>query len=604
MLRQPSPPSQSQPASPPRPQKTTQSPATPFQGESKFLGGDVPVFDPGAETVAWDGKAWNINNNRIFEARFERYLNEPEEDTSDDKAYNLIIKKILDLLAPAKITPSSLDEAFRMLPQASAYERDALIGDALASQVHSSWQAMKSRDRLASANRALEEERKRVEWNTKMASEDRSSHNSAPTNATAAREWSKQQQLERDARMQPYATRLLEINALLKANDLKQELSQLQAKIEFQALLVQLFLQRRFQHVLIGTRFYRAIFNDGGSALQVGEDAKNLFSKTTGMPPTVSTMDALSSEIVRDVAEGVKAFCFLLDNNEMESASKRLAETYIAGEYLPDIRTLPREKKRKALKFVQQSNQLLSALEVRDYALAEKLLDELATTAKDFDPSKPLAAIQTSKTVASMHLAKAKNAAITGDQVTLEAELKSATQLWPRNPALAEISTLIFSHADTQQRAIVDFDQLVSQKNYRQIFDGRARFITATSTYPERAADLQKILEQVTSMETAILRAKEFDRKGDSAGAWESVELAYRSFPEDSKLNAARADLTTKAADFVKTLRRAEELEKKGHLGSSLALYLTAQEMYPPSDFAREGIDRIVPIICPQDASR
>ena len=39
-----------------------------------------------------------------------------------------------------------------------------------------------------------------------------------------------------------------------------------------------------------------------------------------------------------------------------------------------------------------------------------------------------------------------------------------------------------------------------------------------------------------------------------------------------------RADLTTQAADFVRTLRSAQELEKKDQVGSSLAWYLKAQE--------------------------
>jgi hypothetical protein len=570
-------------------------------GQSRFLGGDLPFFDPGSETIMWDGRMWNINNNRLFQARFERYLNEPEETSETDLAYNAIIRRLLELLAPGQVGPNSLDEAFRLLPQAAAFERDALICDALANQVQSSWQALQARDRLAAANRSLEEERRRIEWNSRMTAQESPLSNTPPRSEAAAREWRRDRQLVRDLKMQPYVTRLTEVNALLKANELKQEVSQLQAKLEFQALLIHLFMQRRFQHVLIGTRFYRNIFADGDGQLQVGEDARNLFSRTSGMPPTVGTMDALASEIIRDVSEGVKAFTFLLENDEMESATKRLAETFIVGEYLPEIRTLPREQKRQALGFVRASNQLISALEVRDYTLAEKLVNELAETARDFDPSKPLAAIETAKTVAAMHLAKAKNAAVSGDQATVEEELRTATEIWPRNPALAEVAGLIFDRADVQQRALVDFDQLLSQRNYRQIFDDRARFIAATAVYPERAEELERILEQMTLVEGAILRAQEIDRRGDSIGAWESVERAYHDFPEDSKLNQVRADLTTKAAAFVSQLRTAEAHEERGQLGSSLAWYLQAQQNYPPSDFARDGISRIIPQIFPDD---
>src|SRR5580658_3982035 len=39
------------------------------QKNGSFLGNDVPSYDPGTEIMTWDGKNWNVNNNRIFEAR-------------------------------------------------------------------------------------------------------------------------------------------------------------------------------------------------------------------------------------------------------------------------------------------------------------------------------------------------------------------------------------------------------------------------------------------------------------------------------------------------------------------------------------------------------
>ncbi len=156
------------------------------------------------------------------------------------------------------------------------------------------------------------------------------------------------------------------------ANRAKRELSELQTKMEFQALIVQFFLQRRFQHVLMATQFYRAIFGDGDTTLKLGGDAKKMFDTTTGMPPTVSVLDSLAREAMRDAREGVEAYKFLLSKNELESATKRLAEAFAVGEYMPELRTLPRDDKRQALAFTQKSNQLISALEVKDYTLAEK----------------------------------------------------------------------------------------------------------------------------------------------------------------------------------------------------------------------------------------
>ena len=585
------------------------APSNSNAGGSSFLGKDAPFFDPGSNIATWDGKSWNINNNALFQARFEKYLNAPPAVTPPETEYQALLQQIMVKLSPGRITPRSTDEAFQLLAKASEYQDDANLCDSIANQVYSAWLARRNNDRLNAASKTLEDERKRLEWNARLTAEgtqlDSSSGRSSSSkgkDGAASQPQGQQQQLGRDMQMQPILTRLAEVTALTRANQLKREVAELQVKIEFQSLIVQHFLQRRFQHALIGTRFYRSIFADGDSQLRIGEDAKNLFAKTSGLPPTMGTIDSLANEIIRDVREGVLAFKFLLEKNELESATKRLAETFMIGEYMPDVRTLERDDKRRALAFVQKSNQLISAIEVKDYALAEKLVTELSQTAKDFDASKPMAAIETAKQISAMHIAKARNAAVSGDKEILEAELKAATEIWPRNPALTEVSKMIFSQADVQSRALVDFDQLLSQKNYRQILDDKMRFIAATAMYPQKQEQLRKVLEDMQLIETSIIQAQEIEKRGDYAGAWESAEKAFRNFPDDNKLNQIRANLTTKAADFVHAIRQAEELEQKDQRGSSLAWYLKAQSEYPASEFARQGVDRLTKQILP-DAS-
>ena len=572
--------------------------AAPASGDSSaFLGKDLPFFNPANEVLTWDGKNWNINDNRVFQARFEKYLNAPAEVDAEDKAYRDVLARILKLLAPETITAAAIDEAFQLLPSASAYRQDARLCDSLADAVYSAWSAQRNQRRLESANRAMEAELQRLEWNAQIAG--RPQNLGRPSDPGAAAEWNRAQTQERDLKMKPYVRRQTEITALILQNRAKHELSEVQAKVEFQALLLQLFVQRRFQHVLIGTRFYRYAFGDGDTKLKLGGDAKKFFADSIGMPPTVGVLDSLANEAIRDVREGIQAFEFLLEKDEVESASKRLAETFILGEFLPEIRTLAREKKREALAFSQRVNRLISAIEVKDYALAEKLVAELAETAKDFDSSKALAAIETARTVSNMHIAKARNAAVSGDRTTLETELKAATEMWPRNPTLTEFTQTIFSQTDLQQQALTDLDRLMSQKNYRQVFEDRLRFIAAVALHPERKEKLAEVLEMMTKIETAMIRADEIAKRGDFAGAWESAELAFQDFPDDTKLNQLRATLTTKAATFVESLSNARELEGREEYGSSLAWYLRAQRVYPPSQFAKEGVQRLVEKILP-----
>ena len=67
------------PLGPPAPVVPAPPAAAPGGNTGSFLGGDIPKFDPKTELLTWDGKSWNINNNRLFAARFEKYLNAPEE---------------------------------------------------------------------------------------------------------------------------------------------------------------------------------------------------------------------------------------------------------------------------------------------------------------------------------------------------------------------------------------------------------------------------------------------------------------------------------------------------------------------------------------------
>ena len=65
-----------------------------------FLGKDVPFLDPAGEILSWDGKHWNVNNNRLFSTRFEKYLNAEAETTDAHTRYRALVKTIIDKLSP------------------------------------------------------------------------------------------------------------------------------------------------------------------------------------------------------------------------------------------------------------------------------------------------------------------------------------------------------------------------------------------------------------------------------------------------------------------------------------------------------------------------
>ena len=144
-----------------------------------------------------------------------------------------------------------------------------------------------------------------------------------------------------------------------------------------------------------------------------------------------------------------------------------------------------------------------------------------------------------------------------------------------------------------------DFDRLLEQNNNRQIYEDRMRFIAAAALYPEKQKQLSEVLEKMALVEAAIVKAREISSRGDAAGAWESAEAALKEFPDDIKLNQLRAELTTQASEFVKAIRRADDLEAKNQTGSSLSWYLKARRIYPASTFAKSGIERLSAKILP-----
>ena len=558
------------------------------------------MLDPGSEVMSWDGKIWNIQDQRVYRARFEKYLNAEEETSADAKRYREQFREMLDLLSPAKASKENFRTAWAILPEASSYEPDAELCNSLDDAIFGVLLAQQEVTKIDDQNRNLVRRKDTLEWNSRFAA-DSSLLGPAPKNPAAAEQWNREQNLKRDMKMQPLLTELGEVNASIAGNRVKKEALRLQAKIEFQALIAQLFLQRRFEHVLLGNRFYRALFGDGDNQLRVADDyassqsAKNKdsFGDLAKLPKTLGQLDALANEAIRDVREGVESFSFLLEKSELKSAAERLSEAFAIGEYLPEIRLLPRAKKREVLEFTRKTNQLLSALEVKDYERAGALVRELEALSRDFDSAKPMAAIETARTVSALHLAKARAAAASGDRTTLESELRQATEIWPRNPALAEVSGAIFTQTDVQQQALNDFESLYAQKNFRQIFDDKVRFIAATALHPAKQEKLKQVLDQVQLAEAALLRATELAKRGDAAGAWESVEQGFADYPDDPKLNQARAEFTTQAAEFVRSVRTAQEMERKQQLGSSLAWYLRAQQDYPSSEIAQDGIARL-----------
>lgn len=577
----------------------------PQSGNNQVVGKDVPYFDPTTDTFSFDGKQFNVNDNRVFRARFEKYINAEAADSEQDLAYRAVIRNILDTLSPHNRDAEKFPKAVALLQNAATFPQDARLCESLANAVYRVFLAQKSQAQLQTLNQQLDKQRKQLDWNWDAWTK--------PTNIRRERKLSDDPDQKpapatdpaNAGHIQRYVQRIAEVEAERVANKAKIQLSEVEAKLEFQALVVQFFLQRRFEHVIMAARFYTEFFQDGAGRLEFeeGSEVEQSFSKTIGFNPTITTLDAFANEAIRDVDQSVESFNFLLDRKEIDGAMRQLQQAFVTGEYLPSVQSIPRERKREVLGYSQNAFQLTNAIEVKDYTLAEELVNEMREQATDFDHSKPMAAIQSAKLASNMRIRTAKNAALKGDEDAYQENITQAAQLWPTNPMLQEQFNLIADSADVQEQAKLEFDRLLATQSYRQIFNNKARFIASTVDDPERQEALNEIIGNIQEIETVMKQADTLKKAGNTHAAWEIVEKTFKRFPDDVALSAKRADLSTEVAPFVKSLKTAENLEQRKQYGSGLAWFLNARQIYPQSEFAEEGIGRLIDNILPEDGA-
>jgi hypothetical protein len=574
-------------------------------------GNEVPLLDSAAESITIAGVTIPLGDSRLVKARFEKYLNEPPEDSDSAQQYRKNIDQILELVSPFRHSTfteqrgssPSLTKAFALLPKAASYPGDARLCATLAESVYTAMLAKKDSANLRSINRELEEEKKRVI----SAGDSKARNNRAPvkTDQTKVADGAATTEtITPGAGMTSleyadYLRRITEIEALKKTNLAKTEAGLLASKAQFQASMIQWFLQRRFQHVLMASRFYNQIWRDGDAVLRFeeGSDVAEVFSGSLGTTPTVTTLDTLASEAIRDAEKAVGAFNYLLEKGELHNASQRLLEAFAVGEYLTPIATLSLDKKREVQGYFSELNLLHDAMKVRDYTKAKILVDSLKKQAKDFPAAKADAAIAGYTLASDLAIEDAKANLLGRDRDGAKEAIQEATELWPTNPKLDEFRTMVGSTSELAA-ARNNFDRLLSEKNYREIMKRaeEGEFILAVRGDENRTTALNEIRDSIREIEVAISKAEEFSRIGAEYSAYEQLARIRERFPDDPKLGRQIELLAPQVADFTKALDQADKLKnrREPELGSALAHYLEAQAIFPESEIAAENIDTLM----------
>ncbi|PQJ29721.1 hypothetical protein [Rubritalea profundi] len=569
-------------------------------------GGEIPIVDPTSKTFQFQGRTYSMTDNNLG-GQFEAYLASQDFESKAAVEYHEKIEKIQDFLSPLNPGGPNLKSAYTLLEDASNYPGDGGICDSLANSVYSGRLAMKGIGNKKEAIAKLEKEHRRLVHNLNVLEKKGTLGGTTTVKQGKKTTTSKAAQFTQYKVMQE---RMAEITDIKKKYVATGVISLTQSKVQYQAMMLQLFIQRRFEHVVMSARFYNIIYKDGDQAMRIkkGSDTEKFFSEGLGVNPTVAGLDAAANEAIRKSQTLISAFQNNIDSNRIHAASERLVEAFLVGEFIPCVQTVSMGMKERVQQYVQDANDLVEALSAKELAQATELNESLKTQARDYNPSKANSYIAAHKRASDGHVRDAKFALFEKDTSRAKVAIENAIKHWPANPTIQTFNDKLDERldqgeedSDTLTQTVKEFDRLLADKNYRAIVEEprKSKFVVVfgqTNDEP-RIKQLTEIGESITEIEKALGKSQSLVEAGQSYAAWEAIFETQNKYYDDPKIANAKAQLIGQVGNFTNALTKAKRLEEGGatpQTGSALSWYLKARDIYPQSQFAKEGLERIV----------
>ncbi len=571
---------------------------------SSAEGGADRIFNVNSDSVdmengsmQWKGTTMNLGNARAVRARFERFLAAPT-DNGDMKRYIATLDQIQFLLSAQSINQENYyrnqQEAFNLLFKAAEYDIDANNSLTIASQVQKVW-VMKQEFRQIEVNKnQLETLRKMQEGiiinradMIEEASDARSRPQGNSKGATLGKASSGITELgfkvKDEARTQ----------AQLLAKDSEMTALGLKAKIEFQSTMVAFLMARRYRHSMITSSFYRVLFKGGSQNIVVGAKEVKEFFPISDFVPTLESFDMLSREAIKDVSKGVQTVDDLVKQGELYGAFERLQETFFLGEFEPAIMSYPYEKKREMLALWRDLRELQRLGDERDLGNVEGYVNKVRGRARDFPGAPILSKVTNAMNASNMSLLSAKGAALSGDNVKAEAALERAAKIWPQNPGVKEFANQVVGRQDTLAQKIPEFDRLMTESKWRDIFNKKLEYALALAQDKERSEKLRKVVNRVGELDANIQKASVLASQNNPYLAWDVIVETYKTESDDIVLARTRSDIAPLVANYAQLIGHAEKLEKDGAEAAALTAWLSAQDLNPASPACGAAVKRL-----------
>lgn len=450
----------------------------------------------------------------------------------------------------------------------------------------------------------LQTERKRLEWNLKMAYQVNSLTGKSGTED------------ERNFLRQQIEEVKKEISRLEdEKNSLSHRVTAEVRKLQFQQFIVELAVQQRYIHALIASGFYRYSFKGADLSLSkdaypaVRGDSSSGAGKQPGTPAspvgapaevpvisTISGMEAFLLNRIRDAVKDRESIDNMLREDQIAAAESLVRKMVLTAKYQPELQTIPYASRQKILKGGQAIRRLADAINARDYAEIQRLVAELESSGTDTGLA-DLKVFASEHPRKAMHWARQAELAMKARNTkAMNSLMEAAVRRAPLDPDVAKKIESIQENALGDQDLLAELKRLIASRDHRAAFDRMNEFAALAqgeNTDPKLRADYEALLELEKNLRTSLEQSDSLERRGAHPEAWVELETLPAEIAADPRALERKNRLAGQCPSFVKAHTQATTHEQANRPAQALAWYLNALSESPGNEILTAKIQSL-----------
>lgn len=540
---------------------------------------------------------------------YRSFLSTNASDIERSEAYYALLKSVLNHLVPESpyktrtVEDSSNPKlASEKLLELSTFPQDDDISRSIRGHISSLVGGRVDDNRrqldLNRELKTLQDERKRLEWNLKMAYK---------VNPLTGESFT---QDERNFLRQQIEDVIKEID---RVEDEKSSLSHRVTaevrKLQFQQFIVELAMQQRYIHALIASGFYRNSFKGADLALNKDAYPQNRSSPDSTTPkenssvstaPTpglsteirfISTITGMEAFLLNRIGDAVKdrqSIDNMLKENQLAAAEALIRKMILTAKYQPELQTIPYASRQQILQGGQSLRKLADAINVRDYAEIERLISEHTAQSTDTGMA-DLKAFATEHPRKAMHWVRQAELAMRfGDLKSMNSLMEMAMRRAPLDSEIKKKIEDIQSDALSNESLLNELKRIVAARDHRTAFDRVNDFAPLSrleNADPQLREDYDALLEIEKNLRTALEKSDSLERRSLAPDAWLELETLSETTANDPRVLERKARLAGRCPTFVGAHTKAAENERANRPAKALAWYLNALAESPSNEF-------------------